>query len=61
MADEPEEINAVLTFQDASGKRWLSGVYVGTLIPENGKGEQVDIETLKDRALMLVDFKVVAR
>lgn len=56
----PDEVNAVLTFEDETGGRWLAGALLGPLVREDDMAETMSVEATKDRAFVLVSFKVVS-
>lgn len=67
MSDEAVEANAVLTFEDENGQRWMCGTYLGDLVREKAPEERslpeatMPVAEMIDHAMVLVDFKVVRR
>lgn len=55
---EPEAVNAVLTFQEPDGTRWLAGALLGPLVRE-GDSRALPVSQMPDRVLVLVSFHVV--
>lgn len=55
----PEEINAVLTFVDPNGRRWLTGALLGPLVAEDDTTATMSVMDTLDTAPMLVSFKIV--
>lgn len=55
--------NAVLVLRDEEGREWLAATFLGNLIRYED-GEQVEsmgVESMKDRAFMLHEFKLIHR
>lgn len=57
-------VNAILTFRDETGGEWLAGADIGPLCRFDGKDgpmvEEMEVEQMKDRALVLADIRIVA-
>jgi hypothetical protein len=58
-----DEVNAVLTFRDESGREWLAAATIGPLtrFAEGKAVEAIEVDRLKDRAFMLYELKLVER
>jgi hypothetical protein len=54
----PEIVNVVLTFREPDGRQWIAGALLGPLQALGG-AETLPVGEMPDRALMLVDFKIV--
>jgi len=53
-----EMCGAVLTFEDEDRGRWLAGALLSPLVREGGSDE-IRAADLKDRAFVLVSFRIV--
>lgn len=60
---EQSKVNAILTFRDETGGEWLAGADIGPLCRFDGKDgpmvESMEVEQMKDRALVLADIRIV--
>ena len=59
MTDPPSEVNAILTFADGDGRRWMAGAHLGPLVSEADNDDHVPVSTMIDRPWTLVDFRIV--
>lgn len=58
-----DEVNLILVLRDETGREWLAGAVMMPLVRfEDGRpAEELSVESLKDRAFTVHEFKVVDR